>query len=465
MIFNSIEFFVFLPLVLLVYYRVSHSKQNLWLLGASYLFYGWWDPRFLFLISISTTIDFFCGKLLVSDSISKKDRNIGLAYLSGSCVLFLGLFSGSSFDKIWKLMLIGVGTVATIWLAVSLHSELQRLNQEKKRKLVLSISILANLSLLGFFKYFNFFIDSAETALLGLGVSHTSLTHLDIILPVGISFYTFQTMSYSIDIYRGKLQPCNKFFDFALFVAYFPQLVAGPIERATNLLPRIIESRRVTEADIFSGLGLICYGLFKKVVIADGLAGSVSSIYGTTGSVSGLDIAVATFLFTFQIYCDFSGYSDIARGTSRLLGIELMRNFRFPYFSTSPSEFWNRWHISLSSWLRDYLYISLGGNRTSNIKVYRNLMATMVLGGLWHGAAWNFVLWGVYQGTLLCIYRVMTPKVSSFKGGLQSSIAHLSSLIIFFVLTMYGWLLFRAESLSQIIEFSNLLFTDLFTLL
>ena len=461
MIFNSLEFLVFLPIVLLVYYKLTHKQQNIWLLVASYVFYGWWDPRFLFLISMSTTIDFFCGKLLVQSNISKKDKYAGLSYLFGTCVVFLLFFSKLQYEGGWLLFGLGFGIVLLLSLILTIYPHISFSNTETRRKAILVTSIFCNLGLLGFFKYFNFFIDSAEAALMQLGVSQTSLLHLDILLPVGISFYTFQTMSYTIDIYRGKLSPCKKLTDFALFVSYFPQLVAGPIERATNLLPRITERRTFNGAQAFMGIGLISYGLFKKVVIADGIAGSVASVYGTNGELSGIDILAATLLFTLQIYCDFSGYSDIARGTSKLLGIDLMRNFRFPYFSRNPSEFWNRWHISLSSWLRDYLYISLGGNRVSNFKIYRNLMLTMVLGGLWHGAAWNFVLWGFYQGGLLCFYKAATPLFmrSSIQKFHKASWA--LSLVVFFLFTMYGWLLFRAESMSQIMTFTTLIFTDL----
>jgi alginate O-acetyltransferase complex protein AlgI len=460
MIFNSLEFLIFLPIVLIVYYRLTHKQQNIWLLIASYIFYGWWDPRFLFLISISTTIDFYCAKLLIHNQISRADKNKGLAYLSLSCAVFLGIFNVNTESN---LFLLGCGFVVVALIAFSFlfESRLALIDKTKKKRIVLMVSIFTNLGLLAFFKYFNFFVDSAETILMSMGISERSLIHLDIILPVGISFYTFQTMSYTIDVYRGKLQPCNSFIDFALFVSFFPQLVAGPIERATNLLPRILEHRKFSSEHFYSGIGLICYGLFKKVVIADGVAASVASIYGTSGDISWLDIVAATLLFTIQIYCDFSGYTDIARGTSRLLGIELMRNFNFPYFSRNPSEFWRRWHISLSSWLRDYLYISLGGNRASELKIYRNLMITMVLGGLWHGAAWNYVLWGVYQGSLLCFYRRFIPdSIFSANNRITNSIKVTAGIGVFFMFTMYGWLLFRAESFSQIVQFTGMLVSD-----
>jgi D-alanyl-lipoteichoic acid acyltransferase DltB (MBOAT superfamily) len=262
-------------------------------------------------------------------------------------------------------------------------------------------------------------------------------------------------MSYSFDLYRKKIKPSDYFLDFELFVAYFPQLVAGPIERASALLPRILTPRTISTEQVKRGLSLILWGLFKKIAIADGVAGSVNSIYNSSGQVSSLDIIFATILFAIQIYCDFSAYSDIARGSSKLLGIELMRNFNLPYFSQNPSEFWRRWHISLSSWLRDYLYIPLGGNRGSEYETYRNLSITMLLGGLWHGAAWNYILWGGYQGIALSIHRYISKKGSNITATGWKKVINI---FFFFIITCYGWLLFRANSLDQIIAFSQVLF-------
>lgn len=458
MIFNSIEFFVFLPIVYLCYLLLNHRGQNIWLLLASYLFYGWWDPRFLFLIALSTAVDFYCGILIDNHKLTKKGIASSAMYLLVMVLVCLGVFGDSNI-----ILISGLGATVVITALALLSDRLFLLDDVLRKKIALTISMVVNLGLLATFKYFNFFVDSAEALLTDLGMSEASLTHLDIILPVGISFYTFQTMSYSIDIYRGKLKPTHNFIDFSLFVSFFPQLVAGPIERASNLLPRIIEKRKVTWDQSAEGVGLIAYGLFKKVVIADGLSASVASIYGTSGAVSTLDVIVATLFFTLQIYCDFSGYSDIARGVSKLLGIDLMRNFRFPYFSRDPSEFWRRWHISLSSWLRDYLYISLGGNRKGVVKMYRNLMLTMVLGGLWHGAAWNFVLWGAYQGGLLVFYRIVSEPLSRLLplANRFAAVYWLLSLAIFFMFTCYGWLLFRAESFDQIAVFTGLLFSGI----
>ena len=459
MIFNSLEFFVFLPIVYLLYLALNHRGQNLWLLLASYVFYGWWDPRFLSLIAISTAVDFFSGLLIDNQRLSKMYISKTIAFLLAMIVICLFILGDGG-----TIFYSGLAATAFIALMALVANRLFDKSEQSRKRIALTVSMVTNLGLLGVFKYFNFFIDSAESALMNLGMSETSLVHLDIILPVGISFYTFQTMSYSIDIYRGKLKPCHSILDFALFVSYFPQLVAGPIERASRLLPEILKPRKVSWEQSAEGVGLICYGLFKKVVIADGLAASVASIYGSSGDVSGLDVLIATLFFTVQIYCDFSGYSDIARGVSKLLGIELMLNFKFPYFSRNPSEFWNRWHISLSSWLRDYLYISLGGNRKGKFNTYRNLMLTMLLGGLWHGAAWNYVLWGAYQGGLLVMYRLLADRVIALLPAPErlSTFYWLLSWFVFFIFVCYGWLLFRAESFTQITQFTHLLFTDLF---
>jgi alginate O-acetyltransferase complex protein AlgI len=262
---------------------------------------------------------------------------------------------------------------------------------------------------LGFFKYFNFFIDSGENAFRLIGIDPTNL-RLAVLLPVGISFYTFQSLSYTIDVYRKRIVPTSRFWDFALFVAYFPPLVAGPIERAWHLLPQLSKPRRIRLAQSMDGIVLILLGLFKKVAIADGVAPAVDSVFNSSGAVSQSDVMLATLLFAVQIFCDFSGYSDIARGVSKLFGIELIVNFHLPYFSKNPSEFWRCWHISLSSWLRDYLYIPLGGNRPGGTRTYFNLFLTLLLGGLWHGAAWNYVLWGSVSGRVALRPPALDPR-------------------------------------------------------
>ncbi len=398
MSFASIQYAVFLCIVYALYRVLSHRWQNRMLLVASYIFYGAWDWRFLSLMLISTLVDYFVGLRL------HRTENTGA------------------------------------------------------RRRLLLMSLVANLGMLGAFKYFNFFAESFADLLGWFGLS-VSWTTLSIVLPVGISFYTFQTLSYTIDVYNRKLEPTNRFLDFALFVSFFPQLVAGPIERASHLLPQVLAERRITWDQTTRGLFLIAFGLFKKVVIADGVAHSVDVIYNARGTVTWADIVLATYLFALQIYGDFSGYSDIARGTAKVLGFDIMTNFRLPYFATNPSEFWRRWHISLSTWLRDYLYIPLGGNHHGTRKTYRNLMTTMVLGGLWHGAAWNFVLWGIFQGGILCIHRPFS-KPNRPMNSIGSLALWAVKVFVFFQITCYGWLLFRAHSFAQIWTYSATLITD-----
>lgn len=362
----------------------------------------------------------------------------------------------------WTGWLILLGAIILVAIANQLYPRCVSLSEEKRRKIFLWVSIFANLVILGFFKYFNFFIDSAVFVVRATGIPAEFL-HLNLVLPAGISFYTFKAISYAIDVYKGKMEASNNLLDFALFWAFFPPLLAGPIDRASQLLPQLSNPRKLSFQQSAEGIFLILFGLFKKVAIADGVASSVNVIYETKGAVSWIDVVLATFLFAVQIYCDFSGYSDMGRGVSKLFGVELIVNFNLPYFSKDPSEFWRRWHISLSTWLRDYLYIPLGGNRQGERKTYQNLMTTMVLGGLWHGAAWNFVLWGFYQGTLLSIYRAFTPKTTkhTFSNQGLNLLYEGAKIVFFFAITCYGWLLFRATTVSQIVEFTKILFLDL----
>ena len=393
MLFNSIifaQFFVGFYLLYLVLQK-KHNWQNVLVLVASYVFYGYWDWRFLFLIALSTLIDFTVG--------------------------------------------------------LKLH----KTDNQKRRKRFMLMSVAANLGMLGVFKYFNFFADSFVSLFNMIGFNPDPVT-LNIILPVGISFYTFQTMSYTIDIYRGKLAPTKNIVDFAVFVSFFPQLVAGPIERAVNLLPQVQKKRIITPETIQTGIFLIVWGYFKKVVIADNCGVLADEIFNNYTEHSGIDLMIAVLAFSFQIYGDFSGYSDIARGISKLLGFELMLNFRLPYFAINPSDFWNRWHISLSSWLRDYLYIPLGGNKGGKYFTYRNLFLTMLLGGLWHGAAWNFVIWGAFHGLILIIYRLFDrkkPHLTPWDGS-HSYLKIILMMVLMFILTQIGWLIFRARSAEQI---------------
>lgn len=395
MLFNSAIFLLFFVVFYAAYLlsRKHLRLQNFLILAGSYLFYGWWDWRFLGLIVVSTLVDYSVGRLM-----SRSDQ------------------TGSN------------------------------------RKRLLLVSVVTNLGILGFFKYFNFFTQSAVDFLELIGFAPDPVT-LNIILPVGISFYTFQTMSYTIDVYRRKIPACESLLNFGVFVAFFPQLVAGPIERASRLLPQISHRRVITAAGIQVGIFLIIYGYFQKVFIADNLAKVVNEVFGKHEAYSDLDLVLAVVAFSIQIYCDFSGYSKIARGLAKLMGFELMVNFRLPYFALNPSDFWQRWHISLSTWLRDYLYISLGGNRAGAYKTYRNLAITMLLGGLWHGAAWNFVLWGAFHGAILIIYRAaasIPEKFGKLDKGINLAPARLLRWAIMLSLTLFGWLLFRATSAEQI---------------
>ena len=398
MLFNSGVFVIFFIIVYSLYLLLNKQLrwQNALLLVASYVFYGRWNWRFLTLIAISTLVDYYLGRAIYQ---TPNDTPA---------------------------------------------------NQQHRKRLLLT-SMTVNLGILGFFKYFNFFADSFTDLLNLIGFTADPLT-LNIILPVGISFYTFQTMSYTIDIYRGKLEPAHNLLNFAVFVAFFPQLVAGPIERAVNLLPQVRQPRRITLQQINVGLYLILWGLFKKMVIADNAGQIADQIFNNYTEYKDLEILIGILAFAIQIYGDFSGYSLVARGLSKLMGFELMVNFRLPYFALNPTDFWQRWHISLSSWLRDYLYIPLGGNRGGKWQTYRNLMITMVLGGLWHGAAWNFVLWGAFHGAILIIYRMLEkrPIHQDPWNGSINYLVILSRMILMFSLTLFGWLLFRAHSLAQI---------------
>ena len=351
MLFNSDLFLKFFAAFLLLYFLVRHQLvwRNVLIVIASYTFYGWWDYRFLSLLVISSLLDFVVGRCL------------------------------------------------------------QGIERPARRKLLLALSIAGNLTILGFFKYYDFFAASLASLLTELGMPFNVRT-LGIILPVGISFYTFQTMSYAIDVYRRQITATRNLINFLAFVSFFPQLVAGPIERAGHLLPQFERTLAITAAMLEEGLWLVLWGMFKKVVLADNLAPLVDLVYQPT-TVSGPLVLLGTVAFAFQIYCDFSGYSDIARGTAKFLGFDIMVNFNVPYAAANLREFWQRWHISLSTWLRDYLYISLGGNRRGPARTYLNLLLTMLLGGLWHGAAWNFVLWGLWHGGGLVVSR----RVANFQ--------------------------------------------------
>ena len=400
MVFNSLHFLWFFLAVYALYRVLPHRPQNWLLLGASYYFYAAWDWRFLSLLLASTIVDFTAARLLDASS------------------------------------------------------------DPRRRKLLLCVSLGFNLTLLGFFKYFNFFSDSLRALLASVGW-HLDFVTMRVLLPIGISFYTFMTMSYVIDVYRREIPATRKLLDFALFVAYFPHLVAGPILRAARLLPQIDRPRTITATHVREGLWLIAWGYFLKVFVADNLAPLANEVFEPGAHHGGLDVWLGVYAFAFQIFGDFAGYSNIARGTSKLMGIELIENFRFPYLVRSPQAFWRHWHISLSTWLRDYLYIPLGGNRHGDGRTHRNLLITMVLGGLWHGAAWTFVLWGIYQGALLVAYRA-GDRIARFRSWVEGQThgARLASWFVMFHLTCFGWLIFRARSLEQIGSMSRRMLTD-----
>jgi len=395
MLFNTFEFAVFLVLVLGLYYCLRLRAQNIMLVCASYLFYGWWDWRFCGLLFASTVVDYLVARAM----------------------------GGAS---------------------------------PKVRRGLLYVSLATNLGMLGVFKYYDFFIESTTRMLHALGLESNPAL-LGVLLPVGISFYTFQTLSYTIDVYRGKTAPVRRFSTFMLYVCYFPQLVAGPIERSTKLLPQL-ESPRVVDADRLSSGGLlILIGLFKKIAIADAVAPTVDAVFASPGSAGWGYLLLGALLFSLQIYGDFSGYTDIARGVSRLLGIELCENFRQPYFVSSITEFLRRWHISLSTWLRDYLYIPLGGNRGGPLKTYRNLLLTMLLGGLWHGAALTFVAWGALHGLFLAVHKLMLRgREPVYHHPFSSPTAFVKrGLLVLgtFSLVTLTWVFFRAETIGDAMSF------------
>jgi len=409
MLFNSIDFAIFLPLVFIIYWFVVNKDlalQNLMILIASYVFYGWWDWRFLSLIFISSITDYSIG---------------------------LGLNKSKSINK---------------------------------RKLLLSISLTINLGLLGFFKYFNFFIDSFIDFSSTFGFSFDSRS-LNIILPVGISFYTFQTLSYTIDVYRDKIEPTKDIIAFFAFVSFFPQLVAGPIERAANLLPQFKEKRFFEYDKAADGLRQILWGLFKKVVIADSCAKNVDFIFANYNTLSGSILFLGTIYFAFQIYGDFSGYSDIAIGTAKLFGFDLMRNFAYPYFSRDIAEFWRRWHISLSTWFRDYVYIPLGGSYVNKLKHIRNIIITFTVSGFWHGANWTFITWGFING--LYYIPIMLLNKQKIHTGIVAqhnffpSIKETCQILTTFFFTLIAWVFFRAETIQHAFSYLTHMFsTSLF---
>lgn len=406
MFFNSIDFAIFLPIVFLLYWFVLKNKlksQNALIAIASYVFYGWWDWRFLSLILFSTIVDYLIGRFLLKE------------------------------------------------------------NDQPKRKVFLWISIAVNLGFLGFFKYYNFFLDNFISAFTFFGYAIKG-NSLNIILPVGISFYTFQTMSYTIDVYKRKLEPTKDFIAFTAFVSFFPQLVAGPIERATNLLPQFYKKREFNYTQAVEGMRQILWGLFKKVVIADNCAEYANIIFNGSENLSGSALIIGALFFTFQIYGDFSGYSDIAIGTSRLFGFNLMKNFSFPYFSRDIAEFWRRWHISLSTWFRDYLYIPLGGSRGGLWMKIRNTFIIFIVSGFWHGANWTFIVWGALNAFYFLPLLLRGNNRNNLDVVAQNSflpsIKELFQVLLTFSITVLAWIFFRADNMTHAVDILSEIFSS-----
>jgi len=406
MLFNSIDFAIFLPAVFILYWFATNRKveyQNFLLVIASYIFYGWWDWRFLFLVLFSTLVDFLIGQ--------------------------------------------------------QLHKE----ERSTQRKLLLWTSITVNLGFLGFFKYYNFFLDNLTQVFTFFG-NPINPQGLNIILPVGISFYTFQTLSYTIDIYNRKLEPSKSFITFAAFVSFFPQLVAGPIERATNLLPQFYRKRTLNDKNAIRGVKQIIWGLFKKIVVADTCAQYADDIFNNYDTYNSFTLILGAVYFSFQIYCDFSGYSDIAIGTSRLFGFKLMKNFSLPYFSRDVSEFWRRWHISLSTWFRDYVYIPLGGSKGSLTSKIKNTFIIFILSGFWHGANWTFIIWGGLNA-LYFLPLLVTGRNRKYTKDIiahnrfSPSIREIVGITITYTLILFSWIFFRAKNVNQAWEYITQIFT------
>ena len=408
MLFNSIDFLIFLPIVFLLYWLVSRKREqkNLLIVVFSYIFYGWWDWRFLFLIALTSSCSYLSGIYL-----EKKSEN------------------------------------------------------RKTQKIISASNIILNLLILGIFKYYNFFTENIVALFEKFGIE-LDWVSINVILPVGISFYTFQALSYTIDVNRQKIKATHDIIEFFAFISFFPQLVAGPIERATNLLPQFQKNRDFDYTKAVDGMRQMLWGFFKKLVIADNCAAIVNLYWNDYQNLPSIMLIILGVLFTFQIYCDFSGYSDIAIGCANLFGINLMRNFNNPYFSRSIPEFWRHWHISLTTWFRDYIYFPLGGSRCSKMKAIRNVFVVWAISGLWHGANWTFVCWGLFHATLLAIYNILSintkyEHVVAY-GRILPNIKEITQLFLTFFLAIIGWIIFRAESINQAFHYISSIFTNPF---
>ena len=407
--FNSLEFLVFLPIVFVLYWFVFQKRnwQNLLIVTASYVFYGWWDWRFLFLIAFTSLCSFYSGVLIEQ-------------------------FEGN----------------------------------RRRQRIVCAVNLILNFLILGVFKYYNFFADSLAQLFWHLFHYQLDWVTLNVVLPVGISFYTFQALSYTIDVYRKDVPVTRNVVEFCAFISFFPQLVAGPIERAKNLLPQFQRDRHFDYEQAVDGCRQMLWGFFKKVVIADRCAANLNPLWDSYADYSGVSLWGLALLFTFQIYCDFSGYSDIAIGCARLFGIRLLGNFNYPYLSRSIPEFWRRWHISLMTWFRDYVYIPLGGSRCAQWKVIRNTFIVFGVSGLWHGANWTFVVWGLYHGCLIVLYKLLhintKDKEILAADRCLPTVKDMCRVVVTFLLAVVGWVIFRAENISQAWDFVSRMFLTAF---
>ena len=438
-------FAIFYPAFLLV--RRHVVARNLLLILAAYIFYGWWDVRFLALLAFTTALDYLTALGAAGHRIERGQLLKSCGFLAG--VSLVG-FAVHGFADAALLLLPPLAAILLFATSVVLLNNVA--DEAKRRHRWLLLSVIVNLAVLAFFKYVNFFGESLQQALAPLGIE-LGFVALNIILPLGISFHTFQSIGRTVDTWRGKLEPSTSLIEFAAFLSYFPQILAGPIERANHMLPQFRTVLPISADMLRSGAMLFLWGLFKKIVIADNMAIIANPIFDDPHTHSSGALIVAALAFTVQIYGDFSGYTDMARGLARLMGFELRLNFNLPYFARSPSEFWQRWHISLSQWLRDYLYISLGGNRQGPAKTYRNLMLTMLLGGLWHGAAWTFVFWGFLHGAIQVVYRALglddRIAAANEKGGVTALATNLIAWAALMPIIVLTWIYFRAETMAQ----------------
>lgn len=447
MSFVSSAYFLFLALIAVAYWRIPPRGRMWLLLVGSYIFYGAWDPRFLALLLSSTVVDFYSGLAIVGKR-EPLGRVFGLSFTPfiwlGLCAVFQKSSLPVSMAALWSSAVFGV-VFPLIYHRIGAGEE-----RESNRRKFLRLSVLSNLGVLCFFKYAAFFSDGF-CRMVGLLGWHPGQLWVDVVLPIAVSFYTFQSICYAVDIYRCKATPIQDFVSFAAYLSFFPQLVAGPIERPGHLVPQFLTPRTFRYADMYEGAQLLLTGFFKKVFVADNCAILADYAFDPKTALNAPWVVLGTVAFAFQIYGDFSGYTDIARGSALLLGFRLSPNFRFPYFAKGPSDFWQRWHISLSSWFRDYVYIPLGGNRRGALRTSLNLMITMLLAGLWHGASWTFVLWGAYHGGVLILYRSVP-----WLGRLERTESGFASVVALSVMTWFtclGWIVFRSVDVSQCLAF------------